>query len=37
VKAASSVKEISGWSFDQVDDDDRALIEQLRLSSRAAW
>ena len=31
VKAASSVKEISGWSFDQVDDDDRALIEQLRL------
>ncbi len=31
VKAASSVKEISGWSFDRVDEDDRALIEQLRL------
>ncbi|BCM86834.1 PLP-dependent aminotransferase family protein [Methylobacterium indicum] len=31
VKAASSVKEINGWSLDQVDDDDRDLIEQLRM------
>ena len=31
VRASSSVKEIHGWAGDMVDDDDPALVEQLRI------
>lgn len=31
VRAASSVREISGWAGDMIDDDDPELLEQLRL------